>query len=192
MNPLDPKTSALIVIDLQQLVVRMPVAPHTAADVVANAQRLVEAFRAAGSTVILVHVEFAKDFGDRLMPIADSAPPMAPLTPDYADFVPEVAPRDGDLIITKRQWGAFYGTDLDLQLRRRDIRTLVLCGISTNFGVESTARAAFEHGYDQILVEDAMAGPSADAHHFAVSVVFPRMGMVRGTSDVLRAIGTIV
>lgn len=192
MNPLDPKTTALLVIDLQQLVVRMPVAPHSAADVVANAKRLVDAFRAAGSTVILVHVAFSRDFADRLMPVADSAPPMAPLTPDYADFVPEVAPLDGEIVITKRQWGAFYGTDLDLQLRRRDIRTLVLCGISTNFGVESTARAAFEHGYDQILVEDAMAGPSAEAHHFAVSVVFPRMGLVRGTSDVVRAMRRVV
>jgi nicotinamidase-related amidase len=191
MNPLDPKTTALIVIDLQQFVVRMPVAPRTSAEVVANAKRLVEAFRAAESTVILVHVAFSKDFGDRLMPVADSAPPMTTPPPDYAEFVPEIAPREGDLVITKRQWGAFYGTDLDLQLRRRDIRTLVLCGISTNFGVESTARAAFEHGYDQILVEDAMAGPSAEAHHLAVSVVFPRMGLVRSTTEVVRAIGAV-
>jgi nicotinamidase-related amidase len=192
MNPLDPKTTALIVIDLQQFVVRMPVAPRTAAEVVANAKRLVEVFRAADSTVILVHVAFSKDLGDRLMPVADSAPPTTAMPADYAEFVPELTPHESDLVIAKRQWGAFYGTDLDLQLRRRDIRTLVLCGISTNFGVESTARAAFEHGYDQILVEDAMAGPSAEAHHFAVSTVFPRLGLVRSTGDVVRAMGAVV
>ena len=192
MTPLDPKTTALIVIDLQQAIVRMPVAPRSSAEVVTNAKRLVDAFRAAGATVVLVHVAFSKDLGDRLMPVADSAPPITAIPPDFGDFVPEIAPREGDLVITKRQWGAFYGTDLDLQLRRRGIRTLVLCGISTNFGVESTARAAFEHGYDQVLVEDAMAGPSAEAHQLAVSVVFPRMGLVRETGEVVGAMGATV
>jgi nicotinamidase-related amidase len=115
--------------------------------------------------------------------------PGGPLPPDFAEFVPEMAPREGDVVITKRNWGAFYGTELELQLRRRGVRTLVLGGISTNFGVESTARDAFERGYDLVLVEDAMAGMSAEAHHFSVTTIFPRFGLVRSTEQVLAALG---
>jgi nicotinamidase-related amidase len=91
-------------------------------------------------------------------------------------------------VITKRQWGAFYGTELDLQLRRRGIRTIVIGGIATNFGVESTARDAFERGYEQVFAEDAMSSVSAEAHRFAVSVVFPRIGRVRSTDEILQAL----
>ena len=89
----------------------------------------------------------SKDGRDRLAPPVDS--PMQPRTPapGWADFVPEIGPRDGDLIIAKHQWGAFYGTELDLQLRRRKIDTIVMGGIATNMGVESTARDAYELGY---------------------------------------------
>jgi nicotinamidase-related amidase len=67
--------------------------------------------------------------------------------------------RDGDIEVTKRQWGAFYGTDLELQLRRRGIDTIILCGISTNIGVESTARNAWELGFNLVIAEDAVARP---------------------------------
>lgn len=97
-------------------------------------------------------------------------------------------PREGDIVITKRQWGAFYGTELDLQLRRRHIRTLILGGIATNFGVESTARDAYERGYEQVFVEDAMAAPTAEAHRFAVTTILPRIGLVRSTEHVLNAL----
>jgi nicotinamidase-related amidase len=110
------------------------------------------------------------------------------LPPDWSEIVPEMGPRPGDVVITKRQWGAFYGTALDLQLRRRGIRTLVFGGIATNFGVESTARDAYERGFEQIFVEDAMSGLTADAHHFAITTIFPRMGRIRSTDDVLAAI----
>jgi nicotinamidase-related amidase len=93
-----------------------------------------------------------------------------------------------DIIVTKKQWGAFYGTDLDLQLRRRGIRTVVLGGISTNMGVESTARAAHEHGYNVVLAEDATSARSADAHRFAYSEIFPLLGRVASSEEVIRAI----
>ena len=93
-------------------------------------------------------------------------------------------------MVTKRNWGAFYGTDLDLQLRRRGIKTIVLGGIATNMGVESTARAAHEHGYSQILVEDAMASRSVEMHAFAVGTVFPLLGLVRSTEEVLAGCAT--
>ena len=91
--------------------------------------------------------------------------------------------------MTKHQWGAFYGTDLDLQLRRRGIATILLCGIATCIGVESTARDAYERGYRQVLVEDAMASFTAAGHQHTVTQIFPRIGRVRSTCEVLAALG---
>jgi nicotinamidase-related amidase len=96
-----------------------------------------------------------------------------------------LAPKPSDYVITKRQWGAFYGTDLDLQLRRRGIKTIILCGIATSFGVESTARDAYERGYDQIFAEDAMASRSAAEHEHTISHILPRIGRVRSTAEIL-------
>ncbi len=91
-------------------------------------------------------------------------------------------------VIGKRQWGAFYGTELDLQLRRRGIDTILLAGISTNIGVESTARDAYERGYEQVFVEDAMTARDAGEHAHTVRLIFPRIGRVRSTADVLAAL----
>jgi nicotinamidase-related amidase len=93
-----------------------------------------------------------------------------------------------DLKITKRQWNAFHGTELDLQLRRRGIHTIVLGGISTNIGVESTARAAYELGYSLVLAEDAMSCASTEHHDASVNFIFPRLGLVRQSEDVIQAL----
>ena len=185
---LDPKAVALVVIDLQRGIVARDVAPHSSRDVVARSARLAEALRRAGGRVVLVRVAYAADEGDRLRVPIDASMPPGPMPPDWADLVPEVG-REGDLVITKHQWGAFYGTELDLQLRRRGITTLLMCGISTNFGVESTARDGWERGYRIVFVEDAMAGLSTEAHAFAVTTIFPRIGRVRGSAEVLTAFG---
>ena len=87
-------------------------------------------------------------------------------------------------MITKRQWGAFYGTDLELQLRRRGIETIVLCGIATDYGVESAAPLAYEYGFQQIFVEDAMASMTEEQHNAAVNFVLKRIGRVRSTDAV--------
>ena len=134
--------------------------------------------------IVLVRVAFL-DGKDRLnLPVDAPSPGRL----GQSDLIPEVGPKENDLVITKRQWGAFYGTELDLQLRRRGIRTIVIGGIATNFGVESTARDAFERGYEQVFAEDAMSSLSAEGHRFAVNVVFPRIGRVRSTDDVLQAL----
>jgi len=185
---LDHQATALVVIDLQRGIVAREVAPHTSADVVSRSAQLAEAMRRAGGRVVLVRVAYAADEGDRLRPPVDAVMPAGPMPEGWADLVPEVG-REGDLVITKHQWGAFYGTELDLQLRRRGITTLVLCGISTNFGVESTARDGWERGYRVVFAEDAMAAMSAEAHAFAVANIFPRIGRVRRTTEVLAALG---
>jgi len=185
---LDPDTTALIVIDLQRGIVARTAAPHSASEVVERCATLAEAFRDQKAPVILVHVAFSNDDRDKLKPEADSPNPAGPLPSDWSEIVPEVGPHPGDIVITKRQWGAFYGTGLELQLRRRGIRTIVFGGIATNFGVESTARDAYERGFEQVFVEDAMSGLTAAAHEFAITTIFPRIGRVRSVADVLAAI----
>lgn len=93
-----------------------------------------------------------------------------------------------DVVITKFNWGAFYSTDLDLQLRRRGIRTVLLGGIATNFAVESTARQAHEAGYEVVLIEDDMTGFTAEEHRFAIERILPRLGRVRSTDEIIAAL----
>ena len=138
---------------------------------------------------VLVHVTPSADGRDALHPQTDTpARQPGPRSSDWAEIVPELGPESGDLVITKRQWGAFHGTELDLQLRRRGIDTILLAGISTNVGVESTARDAYERGYDQVFVEDAMAARTADEHAHTIRTVFTRIGRVRSMAEVLAAL----
>ena len=141
---IDSKKTALVVIDLQKGIASMgrQLAPHSADEVIGNAAKLANAFRQKGMPVFLVHV--MPSGPERLNVIADDQGwgGLQEMPKDWADFVPQLGPNEKDIIITKRQWGAFYGTDLELHLRRRGIDTIVLCGISTNHGVESTARFA--------------------------------------------------
>ncbi len=188
---LEPGTTALVLIDLQKMIIGRPGAgPRTGAEVVRQAAALTAKFREAGAAVVLVHVDFHPDRHDILTAKVDSPafPPGTQFPPDWADFAPELNRAPGDIVIVKRQWGAFYGTELDLQLRRRGIRTIVLAGIATNLGVESTARDAYERGYEQVFVEDAMTSVSAEAHEFAVKTIFPRIGRVASTAAVLEAL----
>jgi len=184
---LDPKTTALVLIDLQKGIVWRDTAPHTSAAVVANGVKLADAFRAAGALVVLVRVAFSADRRDVLDPPRDEVPPAPKPAADWSDIVPELGPRSADLVITKKQWGAFYGTELDLQLRRRGIRTLVIGGIATNYGVESTARDAWERNYELVIAEDAMSSFSEEAHMLALRYVFPRIARVRRTPLILEA-----
>jgi nicotinamidase-related amidase len=186
---LDPATTALVLIDLQQGILPYAQAPHDGAAVLAKAAPLAAAFRAAKSPVVLVKVGFSADGGDMLKANVDAPnPPGAPPAHWLAD-TPELPPQAGDIHILKRQWGAFHGTELDLQLRRRGIRTIVLAGIATSIGVESTARVAWELGYDIVFAEDATSGPDAAMHAHSFEKVFPRLGRVRKTADVLAALG---
>jgi nicotinamidase-related amidase len=185
---LAPATTALIVIDLQRGILARDVNPHSSTDVLRRSVAIADACRKAGALVVLVRVAFSSDGLDRLAPKADSVMPAGTVPADFADIAAELGPKPGDMVITKRQWGAFYGTELDLQLRRRGVRTLLFTGIATNIGVESTARDAYERGYEQVFVEDAMASLIPGGHAFATTMIFPRMGLVRSTADVLAAL----
>ena len=185
---IDKSKTALVVIDLQKGIVGRQTAPYAPEAVVRNAAALAAAFRKNGMPVFLVRVTPSPDGKDALHPIADAAMPAQTPPPDWAEIVPEMGPKQGDFVITKRQWGAFYGTELDLQFRRRGITTMVLCGIATEFGVESTARVAYECGYQQVFASDAMTGLHVESHANAIERIFPRMGRVRGTEEIIAAL----
>ncbi|CAG9256471.1 Uncharacterized isochorismatase family protein YwoC [Paraburkholderia unamae] len=184
---LNPRTTALVMIDLQHGIVSRPVAPHSGAQVVANARPLADALRAKGGAVVWVRVLL-----NDILALPADAPtrtPDAPPAPAQAsELVPEIGAQPGDVIVSKRQWGAFYGTDLEQQLRRRGIDTIVIGGIATNFGVESTARQAFDLGFKLVFVEDATSGLNEEMHRFSFEKLFRHMGHVRSTQETIAAL----
>jgi len=190
MEKLDPRSTALVLIDLQKGILGFANGPHSAAQVLTAGGALAKRFRALRATVVLVRVGWSEGFPDMLHQPTDRPAPLPPggLPADWLELPDELGAADGDILITKRQWSAFYGTELDLQLRRRGITTIVLGGISTNIGVESTARIGWEHGYALVLAEDAMSGQSPEAHRFSVEAIMPRLGLVRQTSEILAAL----
>jgi nicotinamidase-related amidase len=192
MLALDPRTTALVLIDVQKGVLSMPLAPHGAAQVVQNAARLGLHFDEVGALVVLVHVAFSAASADRLSQPVDAASPAPPggLPADWTEFAPEIAALRAGVVIAKRQWGAFYGTELDLQLRRRGIATVVLAGVATNFGVESTAREAWQHNYAVVVAEDACASLGEDLHRFSIDKILPRIARVRSTAEIVGALPT--
>jgi nicotinamidase-related amidase len=185
MMELDPKTTAVVLIDLQKGIMGRELFPHTGEQVVKRAGELADRFRGAGGTVALVKVRWSLDFKDALRQPVDQpfTPPPGGFPAHFSELVDGLE-KSGDILITKRQWGAFYGTELDLQLRRRGIQTIVLGGVATNMGVESTARQAWELGYSLVIVEDVTSSRSKEMHDFAVRHIFPRIGRVVGSEDI--------
>ena len=182
MTTLDPRTTALILIDLQQGIVPHAGGPRSGDEVVRTSMTLADRFRAVGAPVVLVHVGFTAD----AMPSQNVDRPSLPAQgtpPDFSELVPDLR-QPGDIVVLKHHWGAFTGTDLDLQLRRRGVRTVVIAGISTNMGVESTARSAWELSYDVVIAEDACASRSTELHAFAVAQIFPLIARVVGSGDI--------
>jgi len=184
VTTLDPY-SALVLIDLQNGVLAMPTAPYPAPEVLARAVELAEAFRARRLPVVLVRVTFAADGSDAPPGRTDAPRRALSAAPGWDAVVDELSGHPEDLTVTKRNWSAFYGTDLDLHLRRRGVTQIVLAGIATSIGVESTARAAYEHGYHVTLAVDAMTDRDPQAHHNSVERIFPRLGETGTTAEIL-------
>ncbi|WP_316750964.1 hydrolase [Streptomyces herbicida] len=184
LTTLDPRT-ALVAIDLQNGIVGMPTQPYAASDVVARTAELANAFRARNLTVVLVRVSFAPDWADAVPGRTERGPGGLAFPEGWDTVVDELSGHPGDIPVTKRNWNAFHGTDLDVQLRRRGITQIVLTGIATSIGVESTARAAYEHGYHVTLATDAMSDRDPEAHRSSVERIFPRLGESGTTADIL-------
>lgn len=188
MLNLDAKKTALVIIDLQEGILPFAGGPHTASDVVTRAARLAEKCRAVGSPVVMVRVGWSADYADALKQPVDAQAPARVLPENWWTYPPALGKTASDLEVTKRQWGAFYGTDLELQLRRRGIDTLILCGISTNVGVESTARNAWELGFSLVIAEDACSAASTEQHQNSLTHIFPRIARVRSAEEIVSAL----
>ena len=173
LSTIDPKP-ALVIIDLQKGVAAIP-SVHPMAEVVANAAELANAFRDHGLPVVLVNVTAGA-------PGRTEAPPRSGARPaDWTDLMEELDAQPDDLRVTKLRWGAFHETPLDAHLKQLGVTQVVVAGVATSIGVESTARAAHEHGYHVVLATDAMTDTNADAHENSVERIFPRLGE-RGTT----------
>jgi nicotinamidase-related amidase len=186
MITLPTASTALILIDLQKGIAAHQLAPYSFEAVLAKGKELARRFRVAKAPVVLVNVAFAPDFSDALKAPVDrplGAAPPGGFPEDWSELADGLA-EASDLKVTKRQWGAFYGTDLDLQLRRRGVTTVVIGGVATNMGVESTVRAAHEHGYAVVLAEDAATSLSAEMHAFAFEHIFPHLGRVAKADEI--------
>ena len=186
---LDPTKTALVLIDLQNGIVARQTAPYPASEVVQRAARLAAAFRAKGATVVYVRVDMS-DF----LSLPVDEPARAPNTPAPAPSASELVPaagfQPGDILVTKRHWGAFARTELEQVLRQRGVDTVVLGGISTNVGVESTARQGTGLGFAFVLVEDiCTTSMGEEAQRFAFEKIFPRLARVRKVDEVIAGLG---
>jgi nicotinamidase-related amidase len=178
VTTLDP-TPALIVIDLQKGLRSLPTV-HPMGDVVARSAELAGAFRSYGLPVVLVNAT-GRAPGRTEAPSAVSGTPPA----DWAQLMDELDAQPSDHLVSKQTWGAFHGTDLDEYLRSVGATQVVVVGIATSAGVESSARAGHEHGYHVVLATDAMTDRSAEAHAYSVERVFPRIGETGTTAEIL-------
>lgn len=184
-STLDLNKTALVITDLQGLSVSIPsLVPYSSSQVVANACRLMDAFDKKGAFVVLVKSS-TFDGNDMLNPRADM---MEDTMKEPDDYASELKKYKNAYHVTKRQWGAFHGTDLDLQLRRRSIETIVLCGISTSRSVDTTAREAYQFGYHQIFAEDAMTAFTKEEHEYVCKYIFPPIGRILKTEEIIELI----
>ncbi|HKU34996.1 MAG TPA: isochorismatase family protein [Paenarthrobacter sp.] len=177
---------ALVVIDLQSGIVGQPAA-HPIEQVIRNSAELAEAFRAKGLPVVLVNVDAtAPGRTERNKALGRSGPQSLPA--EATVLVPELNQQQSDITVTKRTFGAFLSTDLDAKLRGVGANQIVLTGVSTTSGVESTARSAYELGYHVAFVLDAMTDGNAEAHEASVKHQFPKLGELGTTAEVLEAL----
>jgi nicotinamidase-related amidase len=182
VTKLDPKT-ALLVIDLQKGIVGLPTA-HPTDKVVKLARQMIDAFRRHHLPIVLVNV--AGGATGR----TDSQPKMGQLPPDWADLVPELNRQPEDHLVTKRTWGAFTNTGLDEHLKKLGVTQVVILGVATSIGVESTARHAYENGFHVTLAIDAMTDLNADTHTNSITRIFPRLGESGTTQEIIDLLNT--
>jgi nicotinamidase-related amidase len=174
---IDPKT-ALVVIDLQNGIVSLPTV-HPIGEVVKRACALADAFRGHHLPVVLVNVD-AGPPGRTEQPRRTREFPAG-----WTDLIPELNRQPEDHLVTKRTWGAFTNTDLEAYLKTLGVTQIVIAGVATSAGVESTARQAHELGFNVVLAVDAMTDTNSDAHDNSVTRIFPRLGETGSTEGII-------
>ncbi len=181
---IDPTTTALILIDLQYGILALPVQPHSPQSVLENGKRLAASFRSKHAKVVYVRVDLS-EMQTIMADVSHGDPSAPPPPPEASEISAEAGYEQGDLLVTKHHWSAFGQTDLEQKLRQDGIKTIVLGGLVTNFGVESTARQAVAQGFDVVFVEDACSAIDPNAQQFAFTNIFPLLGRVRTTKEVV-------
>lgn len=199
ITTIDNKT-ALVLIDLQKGIASMPTA-HPAADVIAKAAELVKAFREKELPIVYVNVN---PVGSKWTQVRADQPSKMPKDPEaikqtiatmtangFFDLVPEIDARETDIHITKHTWSAFFKTDIHQKLQELEVSGIVLAGIATSIGVEGTARDANMNGYNLTFASDAMTDLHASAHEHSLSLIFPRIGEVGTTEEIITKLNEI-
>ena len=182
LTTLDPIT-ALIVVDLQRGIVDSP-SIHAVGDIVERSSMLAATFRRHRLPVALVNVDGGAP-GRTERPRAGGSFPNG-----WTALIPELDRQPEDIAVTKRTWGAFASTDIESQLRSRGVTQVVIAGIATGTGVESTARQAYEAGFNVTLATDAMTDPRPEAHDYSIANVFPRLGESGSTQAIIELLAT--
>ena len=177
-------TAALIVIDLQKGIVAVPTI-HPAAEIIERTAQLARAFRERNLPVVLINVT------GRPPGRTDAGSPTFSFPADWTELVPELQQHPNDSLVSKQRPGAFIGTSLHDYLRHLGATQVFIAGIATSLGVESTARSAYDYGYNVVLVVDAMTDRDADAHRHSVEKIFPRLGETDTTDNVLKLMETL-
>lgn len=172
------RNTALIVVDLQQGIVGAPLV-HAVDTVVERSRALLDAFRARGLPVVLVNV------AGRAPGRTEQAPRLPAFAPGWSDLIPELGQQPTDIMVTKRTWGAFAGTDLESRLKTLGVTQVVITGVATGTGVGATARQAYEQGFNVTLATDAMTDTRPEAHEYSIRSVFPRLGETGTAQDII-------
>jgi len=193
------KQTALVLIDLQKGVVKMETV-HPVKEILSKVAMLVDVFRGAGLPIVVVHVNPMGAAWTKAR-VEMSAVPRNPVVQNVAkvampllgftDIVPEIIVHPEDILIEKKTWNAFYQTQLEMELKRRGITEIVLAGISTSIGVEGTARAASELGYNLIFATDAMTDKVKEAHDNSIKNIFPRIGELGTVMEIIKKIARL-
>lgn len=174
-KPIDPARTAVLAIDFQRFFIDAdhPMGNVHARDILENANQLHAAVRSAGGLVIFTQHSMAPessgDNGDAVVEKPESRD-LLPGSPSY-QLHSSMNRSDSDWVVIKRKSSPLHpraGTQLDAMLRERDIETLIISGLVTNGCCESTARDAFQHGYNVIIASDATAAMTDEEHNAAL------------------------
>jgi nicotinamidase-related amidase len=188
---LDPKRCAVMAMDFQNEILRMT-PQYREKNLLGTVTRVLDAARHAGATIVYITVSFRDDYAD--------APAHAPLFQDEkargmmivgspgAAICDELTPQAGDIVINKHGVDPFNSTHLAHVLRARDVETLVLMGVWTNFVVEATARTGADSSYRIIVVTDGCASNTDDHHQFFITQILPMLGTAVTANDVIAAL----
>jgi len=209
----DPKTAALVIIDMQ----RDFVDPGGFGQALGNdvsllrkavppTRHLLDAARALGMLVIHTREGHRADLADlppskkargRLkMGIGDPGPMGRILVRGERghDIIDELKPRAGEPVVDKPGKGAFYATDLDAILKSRGIKQLIVCGVTTEVCVNTTVREANDRGYDCVVLEDCVASYFPEFQEYALKMIKAQggiFGWVTNTAQLLPVLESI-